>query len=268
MRVSTLRLRAACVLYLCARCRRVLGCADADAWVPQSEGTCALSAGPNCRCEAHRKSCPDCRAVAAPDLSGGLRTASRIEWRLAGRLLGEVEVYLGQSIGALLQKQQLHAIKAGMSLPILWGADTVELCAHLVLDAAGQQLGEAVLSDETVHELMPLPLHAAPASNEPPPNKPPLSPAACKRSSAKGKEAACEEEEGLDGKERAVGSKGFLKTLKGPKPRVHTPMETAFLCYCVYTYIYVVCSIWYRCYSTYSAWALQTRRPRTCLLAK
>ena len=182
----------------------------AVAWTPQSDGAHThTNAEANYRCEAHRKSCPDCRAVAAPDLSGGLQAASRVQWRVAGRLLGEVEVYLGQNIGDLLKKQQLHAIKAGMYLPCLWGADNIEVCAHLVLDAAGQQLEEAVLSDETVHELMPLPPYGTP------PNEAPLSHVTCKRSSAKGKETACEEEEELDSKQSLVGSKGPLKQLNG-----------------------------------------------------
>jgi hypothetical protein len=132
------------------------------------------------RCEAHRKSCPDCRAVSRPDLSGGLSPACRIEWRLAQHhLVGEVEVNLGQSIGALLCQKQLSVIKVGMVLTVPWGFDTVHVCAQVVRDDAGRLLQEAVLSDRTAHLLLPPPL--SPEAS--------LSPMRGKQSSAKENEA-------------------------------------------------------------------------------
>ena len=132
------------------------------------------------RCEAHRKSCPDCRAVSRPDLSGGLSPACRIEWRLAQHhLVGEVEVHLGQSIGTLLCQKHLSVIKVGMVLPVPWGFDTVHVCAQVVRDDAGRLLQEAVLSDRTAHLLLPPPL--SPEAS--------LSPMRGKQPSAKGKEA-------------------------------------------------------------------------------
>jgi hypothetical protein len=109
------------------------------------------------KCEPGRLSCADCRAVDAPDLSGGVAPACRVAWRLqlGDAPVGEVEVMLRDRLGALLKKRLLACIKAGMTIPIEWGAQVVSLAAESVVDEQGSHMPEAALSATTHHTLLP-----------------------------------------------------------------------------------------------------------------